>query len=85
MTSRVAIPDPCPACNARVMFNDGGVSVCTECGWAGIWPGDDTADVPYECDGDFDTEEELPCVHADGCPGWDRCRVCYDREEATDE
>lgn len=26
--------------------------------------------------GEWDTDEELPCLHADGCPGHRRCRVC---------
>ena len=25
-------------------------------------------------------DEELPCVHADGCPGHARCRVCIERD-----
>lgn len=91
MSDMVAIPAQCPACFARRMVSDGQTRVCTECGWASIEP-TDTADIPYEVDGEYgvsyltdaeelDTDEELPCVHADGCPGWDRCRTCYDREE----
>ena len=43
---------------------------------------DEYPDDPEWTEGaDFDTDEELPCLHADGCPGHRRCLVCIDRDE----
>lgn len=62
---------PCALCGEPV---PGGWALCAEC------EVDEYDHDPPELwtDADLDTDEELPCVHADGCPGHARCRVCLD-------
>jgi hypothetical protein len=71
-----AIPHPCEECGTAIPGPYARCALC-EAGAADAADGDDDA-TPYDpLDwGDWDTDEELPCLHADGCPGHRRCRVC---------